>query len=67
MTPLKDNSSPMTKEVRPAPDLAEESSPRLSAKAARSLNRGEDSLLTEAEIEAAEEEAYAWARRANSC
>jgi hypothetical protein len=36
---------------------------RLSAKATR--KNGEP--LTEAEIEAAEEEALAWARRANSC
>jgi hypothetical protein len=37
--------------------------PRLSAKALR--KDGEP--LTEAEIEAAEEEAEAWARRVNSC
>jgi len=37
--------------------------PRLSAKASRPNAHP----LTEAEIEAAEEEALAWARRANSC
>jgi hypothetical protein len=37
--------------------------PRLSAKA----SRFNEKPLTEAEIEAAEEEALAWARRANSC
>jgi hypothetical protein len=47
--------------------MVAESSLRLSAKAARGLNSGDDSLLSEAEIEAAEEEAYLWARRANSC
>lgn len=36
---------------------------RLSAKA----TRNDGSKLTEAEIEAAEEEAEAWARRVNSC
>jgi hypothetical protein len=36
---------------------------RLSAQASRT----DAELLTEAEIEAAEEEALAWARRANSC
>ena len=41
------------------PDLE----PRLSAKASRPKAHP----LTEAEIEAAEEEALAWARRANSC
>jgi hypothetical protein len=40
-----------------------ESSQYLSAKASRPEGRP----LTEAEIEAAEEEAHAWARRANSC
>jgi hypothetical protein len=39
---------------------------RLSAKAAR-RNPLDGSALTEAEIEAAEEEALLWARRANSC
>ena len=37
--------------------------PRLSAKASRPNAQ----QLTESEIEAAEEEALAWARRANSC
>jgi hypothetical protein len=37
--------------------------PRLSAKATRK----DGPPLTESEIEAAEEEALAWARRANSC
>jgi hypothetical protein len=40
---------------------------RLSAKATRSDRLDGQSLLTEAEIEAAEEEAQAWARRVNSC
>jgi hypothetical protein len=39
---------------------------RLSAKAAQS-DRPDGQPMTEAEIEAAEEEAQAWARRANSC
>jgi hypothetical protein len=39
---------------------------RLSAKAVQS-DRPDGAPLTEAEIEAAEEEAQAWARRANSC
>jgi hypothetical protein len=64
---LKDESNPIIREVRQDPDMVAESSLRLSAKAARGLNRGDDSLLSEAEIEAAEEEAYLWARRANSC
>jgi hypothetical protein len=44
-------------------DSTEEPAKRLSAKASRK----DGTLLTEAEIEAAEEEALAWARRANSC
>jgi hypothetical protein len=40
-----------------------ESPQRLSAKASRK----DGQPLTESEIEAAEEEALAWARRANSC
>jgi hypothetical protein len=39
---------------------------RLSAKAARGVS-ADGSVLTDAEIEAAEEEAAAWARRANAC
>lgn len=44
-------------------DLNPAPSQRLSAKAARK----DGALMTEAEIETAEEEAEAWARRANSC
>jgi hypothetical protein len=66
MTPSKVESNPIIQEERPGFDLAVESSPRLSAKASRAPDRGDDSL-TEAEMEAAEEEAYLWARRANSC
>jgi len=45
-----------------------EAAKRLSAKAARAKAARKDGLpLTEAEIEAAEAEAEAWARRANSC
>jgi len=44
----------------------EEALRRLSAKAAQS-DRPDGQPMTEAEIEAAEEEAEAWARRVNSC
>ena len=44
-------------------DPTEEPAKRLSARASRK----DGTPLTEAEIEAAEEEALAWARRANSC
>jgi len=45
------------------PEPTEEPPKRLSAKATRK----DGSRLTEAEIEAAEAEAEAWARRVNSC
>jgi hypothetical protein len=67
MKPVEPESDRIIREERPGLDLAVESSLRLSAKASRRPNRRDDSLLTEAEIEAAEEEAYAWAKRANSC
>jgi hypothetical protein len=47
--------------IQQAPDT--ERLQRLSAKASRKNAQP----LTESEIEAAEEEALAWARRANSC
>lgn len=51
-------------ELNPLADSQNPESLRhLSAKAARK----DGSYMTEAEIEAAEEEAQAWARRANSC
>ncbi len=40
---------------------------RLSAIAARGKSGSDGSLLTEEELEAAESEAEAWARRVNSC
>jgi len=46
-----------------AADEETEPPQRMSAKASRK----DGEVLTEAEIEAAEEEAQAWARRANSC
>jgi hypothetical protein len=57
MTLEKSESAPVEPEV----EFQVGPSPRLSAKASRTQS------LTEAEIEAAEEEALAWARRANSC
>ena len=45
------------------PEFADEPPKRLSAKATHK----DGSRLTEAEIEAAEAEAEAWARRVNSC
>jgi hypothetical protein len=49
------------------PDPTEEPIQRLSAKASRPNSGHGGTPLTEAEIEAAEEEALTWARRANSC
>jgi hypothetical protein len=46
-----------------AADEETEPPQRMSAK----TSRKDGEVLTEAEIEAAEEEAQAWARRANSC
>ena len=63
MTLQKIESSPLKSKVEPQLELQSESSLRLSAKATRK----DGPPLTEAEIEAAEEEALAWARRANSC
>jgi hypothetical protein len=50
-------------EKNDSPQTASEPEPHLSAKATRK----DGPPLTEAEIEAAEEEALLWARRANSC
>jgi hypothetical protein len=50
-----------SEQVQPAFEI--EPPQRLSAKAARK----DGQPLTESEIEAAEEEALAWARRVNSC
>jgi hypothetical protein len=52
---IEEQTNPFPVESRPEPL-------RLSAKA-----RKDGSSMTEAEIEAAEEEAQNWARRANSC
>jgi hypothetical protein len=66
MTPFAEKPNPKCKEVEPD-DLVAEPSPRLSAEATRIDRHGDGSLLSEAEIEAAEDEALLWARRANSC
>jgi hypothetical protein len=60
-TPAKAN--PLSDEEIPAPENDAEEPKRLSAKAARK----DGQPLTVAEIEAAEAEAEAWARRVNSC
>ncbi len=57
------NNSHAAAESQPPADIAEEPIKRLSAKATRK----EGTALTDAEIEAAEAEAGAWARKANSC
>jgi hypothetical protein len=58
------NGNPLTEESSHTTVQPDSQSPlHLSAKAARK----DCHPLTEAEIEAAEEEALAWARRANSC
>jgi hypothetical protein len=59
MQPKTSPPSVLVSDAEPGPQPP----PRLSAKATRK----DAQALTEAEIEAAEEEAQAWARRVNSC
>ena len=63
MTLEKTESVPVEPKVESQSASQPEPPPRLSAKA----SRPDAQSLTEAEIEAAEEEALLWARRANSC
>ena len=48
-------------------ELLEGAQPELARYLSAKATRKDGSKLTEAEIEAAEEEAEAWARRVNSC